>query len=477
MNLAPRSITAESLRPPTVDADGNPVTITGDAPADPAPPAPTAPSSTPAPAVTSAAPPPAPAPPPPAAPTPAGAPPAAAGAGPGTSAPAPAAAGITTADILAALGHQVPALRVNREPSPYFEAGAVSTRHGFFADLYAAGTRGDVEAGRRAAQFQSQLRDYIAAASNDSTSGSDLIGPAWGGQWYVAQIEQLRPLTSAFTTATITDNRPIPVPKFRDTTPAALVGDHVEGQPDPPGVVNFDQVTVTPKAKSGRAEASRELIDASPALADQIISGALRESYAQMCESTMAGVLVAGATVGPAGGATAASAEQAIRAALGLLPGTRFAPGRVILPSAHIWAALVGADGTDGRPLLPYLLNGPTNAAGTTAAGYASGSIAGVETVPAWALPAGDTIIGAGPNDAMSFESSMLEFRFEEKKGPELIEFNVWGYFAAVVLQARGVILVTSTAAADDTGQMTAPSSAGTGKAGDKSSDSSHGRK
>ena len=157
------------------------------------------------------------------------------------------------------------------------------------------------------------------------------------------------------------------------------MGDHVEGQPDTPGTVNFDQVTVTPKAKSGRAEVTRELIDASPTLTDQIVSGALRESYAQMCESTMAGVLVAGATVGPAGGATAAAAEQAIRAALGLLPGTRFAPGRVILPSAHIWAALVGADGPDGRPLLPYLLNGPTNAAGTTGTAYANRSIS-----PGW---------------------------------------------------------------------------------------------
>ena len=74
----------------------------------------------------------------------------------------------------------------------------MSTRHGFFADLYASGTRGDVEAGRRAAQFQSQLRDYMTAASNTSTSGADLIAPAWGGQWYVAQLEQLRPLCLGF---------------------------------------------------------------------------------------------------------------------------------------------------------------------------------------------------------------------------------------------------------------------------------------
>jgi hypothetical protein len=356
-----------------------------------------------------------------------------------------------------------PLNRIVREPSPYFEAGRVSGRVGFFADIYAAGTRNDVEAGRRAAQFQSQLRDYIEAAANDSTSGPQIIAPAWGGQWFVDQIAQLRPAVSAFSSANITDNRPIPVPRFKDTTPASLVGDHVEGQPDTPGVVNFDQVTVTPKAKSGRAEVSRELLDASPGLADRVISDALRESYSQSTESTMAGVLAAGATAGPAGGATAVAAEQAIRAALGLLPGTRFAPGRVILPSSHVWAALVGADGTDGRPLFPYLLNGPTNAAGTTSAAYATGTIAGVETRPTWGLDPGQIIIGAGPSDAMSFESSMLEFRFQEKSGPELVEFNVWGYFAAVVLQARGVILITSTVAGADAGEMVAGNGNGNG--------------
>jgi hypothetical protein len=141
----------------------------------------------------------------------------------------------------------------------------------------------------------------------------------------------------------------------------------------------------------------------------------------------------------------------------------------VILPSSHVWGALVGADGTDGRPLFPYLMNGPTNAAGTTAQAYASGNIAGVETRPAWALDVGQIIIGAGPSDAMSFESSLLEFRFSEKSGPELVEFNVWGYFGAVVLQALGVVLITSTAAAGDTGGMVADG----GSSGSKRSSSS----
>jgi hypothetical protein len=453
-------VTAEAYRPERVDDDGRPELVTGDAPATGATPGDPAPApatdAAPAPATASS---PAVGAPEPAAP--------ASGSPPAAPAPAAPAAGVTTAEVLAAMGIHASAVHVHREPSPYIEGGGrVSERFGFFADLYAAGTRRDGEAGRRAAQFQSQLRDYIAAAANDSTSGADLIPPAWGGAWYVDQIAQLRPAVSAFSSTSISDNRPFPVPRFKDTTPASLVGDHVEGQPDPPGVVNFDQVTVTPKAKSGRAEASRELLDASPALADRVISDALRESYSQSTESTMAGVLEAGATAGPPGGATAVAAEQAIRAALGTLPGTRFAPGRVILPSSHVWAALVGADGTDGRPLFPYLLNGPTNAAGTTSAAYATGSIAGVETRPAWALDPGGILVGAGPADAMSFESSMLEFRFQEKSGPELVEFNVWGYFAAVVLQARGVILITSTVAGLDAGEMAAP---GNGN-GDKSS-------
>ena len=201
-----------------------------------------------------------------------------------------------------------------------------------------------------------------------------------------------------------------------------------------------------------------------------------------MTESTMAGVLEAGATVGPAGGATPVTVEQAIRAALGLLPGTRFLPGRVVLPSAHVWGALVGADGPDGRPLFPYILNGPTNAAGTTGAGYATGNIAGVETRPAWALDPGNTIIGAGQSDAMSFESSLLEFRFSEKNGPELVEFNVWGYFGAVVLQKLGIILVSAAGLPlEDAGEMVLPGGdEGSKRAGAKSqdhaSDSSHGR-
>jgi hypothetical protein len=127
----------------------------------------------------------------------------------------------------------------------------------------------------------------------------------------------------------------------------------------------------------------------------------------------------------------------------------------VILPSSAHWSALVGANDSTGRPLLPYVGYNPTNVGGAFSTGYGEGSIAGVPARPAWANAPGTTILGAGPNDAMSFESSMLEFRFAEKSGPELVEFNVWGYFGAVVLQAKGVLKITSTAS----GFLVAPNS------------------
>ena len=170
MHTRPRSsITAESLRPEQVDDEGRPV-ITGDAPPEPAPAPAAAPRTRPRPRAGPA----------PAPPTAAGAAPAPA---PNPDPPAPVAAGITTAEILAALGvdpDRRPMMHSVREPSPYLEAGGrISERFGFFTDLYAAGARGDGEAGRRAAQFQSQLRDYIAAA-NSTTDSTQIVPPAWG---------------------------------------------------------------------------------------------------------------------------------------------------------------------------------------------------------------------------------------------------------------------------------------------------------
>jgi hypothetical protein len=347
-------------------------------------------------------------------------------------------------DVLAALGVRVPAsVRVTREPSPYDPTTQEGRDRSFFADVRGAAI-GDPEARQRVAQFQAQLSDYIRAAM-DTGGTSDAIPPAWGGRWYVEEIEQMRPAISSFDSTPITDPREIPIPAFDGTEPAQLVAEHVEGDPPQRGEVKVKQIPMKPKGYSGETQITRELLDSSPALVDRMVSEALMESYAQVTEAAFVAVLNAGANPGVPGGASAASLEQAIRATIAAFPTTRFRLGGRVLPSAAHYGALATAN-IDGRPLMPYVGYGPTNAPGVAGGAYARMEIAGVETVPSWANPANRTLLRAASSDAMTFESTLLDFRFYEKDGPHLIDYAVFGYFGGVVRQPRGVIGITSTA-------------------------------
>lgn len=457
----PRRVYAEpgTFRPPQITTDPPEVGAPAALPLGPGAAPPPAPIAG-APVAGPAAPPGAPAPPPApvGAPAPAGAP----GAPPGPAGdppPAPpgpvtaaapdpaAAANVHLADVLAALGVRSTAIRVGREASPYDPTTAEGRARSFFVDVRAAAI-GDPDARARVGQFQAQLADYITAAM-DTADTSDAIAPAWGGRWYVEQIEQMRPMVSSFDSTVITDPRNIPIPRFAGTTPAQIVTEHTEGSPPSQGVVDVEQVNMQPKGYSGETEITRELLDSSPALVDRMVSEALLESYAQQTEAAFVALVNAGATAGPPGGATALTLELAIRSALAAFPTTRFRTGGRVLPSASHYSALSTANAPDGRPLMPYAGYGPTNAAGVSAAGFARMEIAGVETVASWANPANRTLLRAASSDAMSFESSLLDFRFYEKNGPHLVSFVVWGYFGGVVRQPRGVVGITGTAAAE----------------------------
>jgi hypothetical protein len=348
------------------------------------------------------------------------------------------------ADVLAALGVRVPAsVRVLAEPSPYDPTTAEGRDRSFFADVRAAAI-GDSEARARTMQFQAQLSDYVRAAM-DTGGTSDAIPPAWGGRWYVEQIEQMRPAIASFESTVITDPREIPIPAFDTTDPAQIVTEHTEGDPPNRGEVKVKQIPMKPKGYSGETQITRELLDSSPQLVDRMVSEALMESYAQQTEMAFVAVLTAAAAAGPGGGATAAALEQAIRGSIAAFPSTRFRLGGRVLPSAAHYGALATAN-VDGRPLMPYVGYGPTNAPGVAGGAYARMEIAGVETVPSWANAATHTFLRAAANDAMTFESSLLDFRFYEKDGPHLIDYAVWGYFGGVIRQPLGVVRITSTA-------------------------------
>ena len=327
------------------------------------------------------------------------------------------------ADVLAALGVRSSGVRVGRETSPYDPTTHDGRDRSFFVDVRAA-AMGDPEARARQAKFQGQLGEYIAAAM-DTADTADAIPPAWGGRWYVEQIEQMRPAVSSFDSTVITDPRSIPIPRFAGTTPAQIVTEHTEGQPPARGVVDVEQIEMKPKGYSGETQITRELLDSSPALVDRMVSEALMESYAQQTEMAFVALIEAGATAGPAGGASALTLELAIRTALARFPTTRFRAGGRILPSAAHYSALSTANAPDGRPLMPYVGYGPTNASGVLGTAMARMEIAGVEAAASWANLATRTYLRAAAADAMSFESSLLDFRFYEKDGPHLIDYAV----------------------------------------------------
>jgi hypothetical protein len=205
---------------------------------------------------------------------------------------------------------------------------------------------------------------------------------------------------------------------------------------------------MTPKGYSGTVDVTRELLDSSPGFIDSKVTSALRESYSQQTEMAFAAVLAASAFAGAAGGATAVELELAIRITLAYFPTSRFLRGQRVLTSATHWAALASANNPgDQRPLLPYVGYGPTNAAGVTEAAVGDGLIAGVPTVPAWAAAATSTFIRAAADDAMSWESTLLDFTYREVEGPAKVRFAVFGYFGGAVLQPLGVQVISSTAA------------------------------
>jgi len=76
------------------------------------------------------------------------------------------------------------------------------------------------------------------------------------------------------------------------------MSDHTENTNPSTGSIAFDEQLVTPVSKSGKYEASREMIEASNPAVDAIIMNAIREEYALDTEAYAITTFLAGATAG-----------------------------------------------------------------------------------------------------------------------------------------------------------------------------------
>lgn len=293
---------------------------------------------------------------------------------------------------------------------------------------------------------QSVAMDSPQFTTETTTTAAEVIPPGYRPDLFVPILQQNRPLADLLSRGSLSNATPFTVPQFGTIT-AALIADHTEGNAPNEGTMTITEATVTPVAVSGTLPVTREIIDASNPGIDQIVLNALREDYARQTEAKVHTELDTNATAGGTLSAASTTPVQDIRDELADYPFTRFsAPTGGAVSQTAVGAIAADVD-ADTRPMIPFV--GAQNAYGTASAVAGAWPIDGVMFRNAWAMTGGvgnaDVLIVNGA-DAFVWESPTLSFRFEEKSGPHLIEFALFGYFAVKILRAAGIVKMDGAA-------------------------------
>lgn len=326
------------------------------------------------------------------------------------------------------------------------------TGHSFFADLVAA--RRDSAAAERMSRHKALVHDIARQIENRTMEVAEIPG-AYPTQnmpdLYVSDLAYSGPFSRFFATTSVNSANPIMVPVF-----APVTGDTgfqtAENAPLPTVEMTTAPLTLTPAAAGGETVVSRQLIDGANPGVDVIIGSELRELLMRDIERAIYAVLSAltnkytiADTAGTGASQSGRDLVKGINAALAdYYAVTRLLPAEGVFTSTNDWSNLVAGEDTTGRPIMPFI--NPMNSVGTlSGAGYQQGMIGGTPIEPAWAITNQTYGFIARRNDARQFKSTVLEFRFDEKLGPQSIVFAIWQYFAFAVLQPKGVAKYTYT--------------------------------
>ena len=311
-----------------------------------------------------------------------------------------------------------------QDPFPYREGVQAS----YFRDLVNA--RHDVQAAQRVGAAQMMLE-----AAQKQADVAEVIPPGYRPDLYVGQEGIPTPIANAMTQMSISDATPFKIPRFASST--SLVAVHVEGVNPTDGTVDFDELTVTPAAISGKYTASREMLDAANPNLDAIIMRAMAEDYAQHIEE-FAALAIAGAPAGT--NAATGKVTAAATTNMGAFVAARMYAADRFLVGKSYWQKLAADTDGGGRPLNPYLA--PSNASGTIGAAVASVSVNGLPAVLASHLSDKMAVLMRSA-DHILFRSARLAWRWEEQAGPANIVFAQFGYVAAVETHANGSLQFT----------------------------------
>lgn len=348
--------------------------------------------------------------------------------------PAPQGPATVQAAAGAATAQRDEVVQVLSEPATYTFDGH---GHSFVRDAFRARLEADVEAAGRLSRFRAELAEMAAlgrrlatGAVQTRTAFPEVIPPGYRPELMIDAIDQGRPINSRLQSIPISDATPFRIPVEGDFDGVA---DHVEGTAHvAEGTLTLDEITITPKAVSGAWRVSREMVDASNPAIDRIALSAMQRDYRNLTESRAAAALAAADAVPGA-------AVNTVAGLLGRIfdfQTQRQLPPDFVALAPGYYKTFVTETASDGRPVLPYL--NPSNASGTTQAGYAGASAQGVPLVAAWALDAGEGFL-VRSEDVAVFESPLLTFQFDEVEGPGVIKLALWAYHVVAVLRTAGV--------------------------------------
>jgi len=354
---------------------------------------------------------------------------------------------------------------LDREPPIYNFNGL---GHSLMRDAWYASSQGgrDPEATARISKYREQAQFAVEYQRRqffeiNTTDQGDIINPGYRADLYVGELTKGRPIINLLSRGQLANATPFTVPVFATKTNAT--NDHAEGVHPTHGNITFDTKTITPVAISGAIQLTREMVDSSNPAIDQIAFAAMRESYNAQSEAKAYTMLngtdgvggVITSTQVPSGGQADVSSGDGndlllkIRDRLAVYPFRRFAsPSGAVMSQEATTLLATAQSAEDGRFQLPSV--GASNSAGVGNAVQQGWSIDGLPFVPAWSMTgnaAGDAdVIIVNSADAWAWESALLQFRFEEKYGPEMIEVALFGYFATHALRPIGLSGIRHTA-------------------------------
>ena len=341
---------------------------------------------------------------------------------------------------------------VNEGPLYRFDGG--KGQHDFSADLIAGLGLGSGNPSPDGEAYQRVL-GFMAAELGPkfvTTTDTAVLNPTgYRPDMYVNEQQFATPLRDAFYKGALTDVTPFTFPKFNAAS--GLVGDHTQGtEPTAGSFSTANGGTVTPAPVSGKVHITREVADqgGNPQVSGLIWNKIVYE-FLKAMENKAAAMLgaAAPAELGAAlavGASTVANLAAPLEAAIA---GLNFEAGgnRFNYAAAHIDLYLALAALKDGQQRPYYPIIAPSNASGTTVAGYKSLDVAGTRFDPVWSLGATSP---TNPMKSYLADTSAVWMwhtapqrldRLQEKV--EGYDLGVWGYWAGAISDITGVRKIT----------------------------------